>query len=82
MVDRVCIALGISLAALARELNLSRSAINDWKNRKADIPSEHCKKIVAMLEGTSDPLTCMDLRPNDWHVWWPELSQQDKEEAA
>jgi len=82
MVDRIASALGTSLAGLARELKVTRSAINDWKARGADIPTQHCKTIVAMLAETSDPLTCIDLRPNDWHIWWPELAQQEKSQAA
>ncbi len=82
MVDRVAAALDVPLAGLARKLNVTRSAVGDWKARNANIPSEHCKAIVIMLEETSDPLTCMDLRPDDWQKWWPELAQQDKEHAA
>ena len=85
LVDRICSALGISLAELARELSITRSAINDWKKKNADIPVEHCKYLESRLVAVSSPITCIDMRPSDWEKYWPELTKQgqtNSEEAA
>ena len=79
LVDRICSSLGVSLAGLARELNITRSAIGDWKKRGIDIPIEHCKYLEGRLKQSSVPITCADMRPNDWHKYWPELAKQETE---
>lgn len=71
IVDRICAALGISLADLSRDLKITRSAVNEWKRKNAYIPVEHCKYLENRLRGTSDPLTCIDMRPGDWDKYWP-----------
>jgi len=85
MVDRICGALGITLAQLARDLGITRSAINDWKKKGVHIPSEYCALLENKLKNTSDPLTKIDMRPDDWQKWWPDLATQESaksEEAA
>lgn len=85
MVDLICSTLGISLAGLARELRITRSAINDWKSKGIDIPAVHCKYLEGRLKQKSSSINCMDMRPNDWQTWWPELAhkeQTDSEKAA
>lgn len=34
-----------------------------------------------MLADTLDPMTRIDLRPDDWQKWWPELKQDSKKAA-
>lgn len=79
IIDRVVHALNITKSELARKLNISKSAINFW--RIHGIPSEHCSTLELWLKDTKDPLTRIDMRPDDWHKWWPELEQQDSKES-
>lgn len=34
------------------------------------IPAEHCKSIQSFTGGA---VTCQEMRPDDWHKYWPEL---------
>lgn len=54
---------------LADQLGVSVMAIGNWKFR--GIPAEHCKTIELL---TSGAVTCQEMRPNDWHKYWPELA--------
>ena len=36
------------------------------------VPAKYCKKIQVIL---NDAITCQDLRPNDWQMYWPELEK-------
>ncbi|MBS0496111.1 MAG: helix-turn-helix domain-containing protein [Proteobacteria bacterium] len=81
IVDRICLALGVSLAQLARDLGITRSAINDWKSKNVPIPTKHCAFLENRLKNTSDQLTRVDMRPNDWHEIWPELATQEQTES-
>jgi DNA-binding transcriptional regulator YdaS (Cro superfamily) len=57
-------------ARLAEHLGVSPSALGNWKVR--GVPVEYC---VAIEQATGSALTRIDLRPDDWHKYWPELSQ-------
>ena len=35
------------------------------------IPAEHCKTIESLSGGE---VTCPEMRPLDWHKYWPELA--------
>lgn len=43
------------------------------------MPVLHC---VAIERATAGAVTRRDLRPNDWHLIWPELAQQASAAAA
>jgi len=70
LINRITAALNITQAELGRRLKASKSAVNNW--RITGIPSEYCKDIELMLVNTTDPMTCKDLRPDDWFKWWPD----------
>ena len=36
------------------------------------IPAEHCKAIEEFSEGQ---VSCREMRPTDWHKYWPELAK-------
>jgi len=55
---------------LADLLGVSVAAIGNWKVR--GIPVEHCLAIEQATKGT---VTRKDLRPDDWHKYWPELAK-------
>lgn len=57
-------------AALAKLLSVTVAAIGNWKLRQS-VPVEHCAQIEA---ATSGQVTRKHLRPNDWHLIWPELA--------
>jgi len=81
LVDRICSALGVSQAELARELKITRSAINDWKKKGTNIPSKHCKYLEGRLIANSSPINCIDMRPSDWIKYWPELAQVEQKKS-
>jgi DNA-binding transcriptional regulator YdaS (Cro superfamily) len=42
------------------------------------IPAEHCKTIESLTGGE---VTCPEMRPLDWHKYWPELTAQAQQPA-
>ena len=40
-------------------------------NGEKSIPAEHCKDIEQFSAGQ---VTCQEMRPMDWHKYWPELA--------
>jgi len=75
-VERIVSALKITKKELADRFDISKGAVNSWGIE--GIPSEYCATIEGWLKETSDPLSRIDMRPDDWHKWWPELAQQDQ----
>lgn len=57
--------------AVAKTLGITQPVVSDWVTGKKAIPAEHCKAIEAFTVGE---VTCQEMRPNDWHKYWPELS--------
>ena len=82
IVDRICEALGVSQAELARDLKITRAAVNDWKSKNKHIPVKHCVLLEEKLKKTNDPLTCIDMRPDDWMHYWPGMQNKRNEKAA
>lgn len=76
LLDRAVSALGITKVELGEALGVSKGVINQW--RYSGIPSEYCCALEDLLKNTSDPLSRIDMRPNDWKKWWPELAQQEQ----
>jgi DNA-binding transcriptional regulator YdaS (Cro superfamily) len=48
-------------------------------NGEKAIPAEHCKAIEAFSDGV---VTCQEMRPTDWHKYWPELAQTTPQDAS
>lgn len=61
-----------SQAALARSLHVSPPTINQWAKGVRPVPEKMAVAIEAITKGA---VTRRDLRPNDWHLIWPELAQ-------
>ncbi len=57
-------------AKLAALLGVTVQAVGNWKDR--GIPLERC---VAVEDATKGLVTRKDLRPDDWHLYWPELAE-------
>ena len=58
-----------SLAAVARELNMKAPSVFSWKEKR--IPIIRCIEIENI---TDKKITRKELRPDDWHLIWPELA--------
>lgn len=58
--------------ALADWLGVTKAAVWQWKQQGRKTPIAHCSVIEAK---THCAVTRRDLRPDDWHLIWPELAQ-------
>lgn len=57
--------------ALSRFIDVPPSFVSKMVSGEKAIPAEHCKAIQAFTGGE---VTCQEMRPNDWHKYWPELA--------
>jgi DNA-binding transcriptional regulator YdaS (Cro superfamily) len=64
---------------VARSLGVSAPVVSDWVTGKKAIPAAHCKAITRMSEGA---VTCQEMRPADWHKYWPELGEMPEGQGA
>lgn len=60
-------------ANLARKIEIAPTLISQWRNGVRPIPVERC---FAIEQATSGAVTRKDLRPDDWHLIWPELADK------
>ena len=70
----------------AASVGVTTQAACFWRDGKRRLPIELCSVIERATEGA---VTRRDLRPNDWHLIWPELvtathpaPQPQEQEAA
>ena len=56
------------LKASADLLGVSPQRLSNWMDR--GVPVEHCASVETELG-----VTRRDLRPDDWHLIWPELAK-------
>lgn len=68
LIDHAAQLLG-GRAELARLLDVTPAAIGNWKVR--GVPIEHCPAIERL---TCKQVSRQALRPDDWHLIWPELT--------
>ncbi len=71
----------VSVKELAARIGVrSEAQIRQWQHGYADRqPSpQYC---VALEQATDGAITRQSLRPNDWHLIWPELATPSKESA-
>jgi len=66
-----CVAAG-GQAALSRHLGVTAAAVNQWVKGLRPVPARHCFAIEKVTKGA---VTRKDLRPNDWHLFWPDLTE-------
>lgn len=59
---------------LASAIGVSQSAVSNWRARQTQIAAEWCTRIE---QATAGAVTRRDLRPDDWHLIWPELATQE-----
>lgn len=58
------------VSRLASVVGIGQSAVSNWRARGTKPEAAHC---VAIEKATSNQVTRRDLRPDDWHLIWPEL---------
>lgn len=75
----LAIAIVGGVGKLALALGVSQSVISNWRARGTTPEAIHC---VAIERATSGAVTRRDLRPDDWHLIWPELAEQPRAEEA
>lgn len=67
-----------SQATLARSLGVPQSLPSAWAaldpKKRRPVPVERC---AAIERATAGAVTRRDLRPDDWHLIWPELIGQE-----
>ena len=69
---------GVGKLALA--LGVTQPVISNWRARGTTPDAIHC---VAIEQATAGAVTRRDLRPDDWHLNWPELAHKAvKQEVA
>lgn len=68
-IEKACHSVG-SQAELARQLGVSSVTVHQWRSGARPVPIERC---VAIEQATAGQVTRKDLRPDDWHLIWPEL---------
>ena len=57
---------------LAAAIGVGQSAISNWRSRSTTPDAVYC---VAIERATNGQVSRRDLRPDDWHLIWPELAQ-------
>jgi DNA-binding transcriptional regulator YdaS (Cro superfamily) len=57
--------------SLASRLGVTPGFVSQWRTGVRPVPITHC---VAIEKATQGMVTRKDLRPDDWHLIWPELS--------
>lgn len=72
-VDRAAKAYG-SQQAMATALGVTKAAVWQWKDDGRQVPVQHCAQIVRFTQGA---VRHWELRPDDWHLIWPELIEAE-----
>lgn len=70
--DQYCVSHG-SKSDLAALLNVPSQLIYQWAKGIREVPVIRC---TAIEQATNGEVTRKDLRPDDWHLIWPELQQE------
>lgn len=66
-IDKTATLLNTTLSGLAAALGISRGAVSQWKTN--GVPVCRCIAIELLTAGA---VTRKELRPDDWHVYWPD----------
>lgn len=67
------------ISKLAAALQVGQSVASNWKARETLLDAVHCVAIERLTKGS---VTRRDLRPDDWHLIWPELVPTAPAEVA
>ena len=58
--------------AVARATGMPASLVSKIVSGDKAMPAQHCKTVVQLSGGL---VTCQEMRPDDWHKYWPEFAQ-------
>lgn len=58
-------------ARLAKQIGVHATDLSDWISGARSVPTRHC---LAVERATNGSVSRKDLRPGDFHLFWPELS--------
>lgn len=65
---------GIETAtSLAAKIGVTPAFVSQWRTGFRPIPVERC---AAIERATGGAVTRKELRPDDWHLIWPELAEK------
>lgn len=73
-IDQAANFLNTSLEGLGAILGVTKGAVSQWKSEGREVPVVHCVVIEQKTDGF---VTRKQLRPDDWHLIWPELAQSE-----
>jgi DNA-binding transcriptional regulator YdaS (Cro superfamily) len=73
-----CERLG-SQAGLAKAIDVVPAIVHQWRSGVRPVPVQHC---LAIERATAGAVSRRDLRPDDWHLIWPELDTPEPPETA
>jgi DNA-binding transcriptional regulator YdaS (Cro superfamily) len=62
----------VSTTELARSIGVDPAQVRQWRYGYVGRKPEP-KSCVAIEQATNGQVTRQDLRPDDWHLIWPEL---------
>lgn len=65
------------LAKFSRALGVKPPSALSWRDSNKPLPILRCVQIE---QATNGLVTRKDLRPNDWHLIWPELAETQTKE--
>ncbi|KVT91898.1 hypothetical protein WK59_03950 [Burkholderia ubonensis] len=65
----------VTQAAFAAQLGVSQGLVYQWLTGRRPIAADRC---VVIERATQGAVSRRDLRPDDWHLIWPELAQQQE----
>ena len=63
-----------AIAELAKSIGAHQPDVCNWANGSRPVPFHWC---IAIEQKTGGAVTRQELRPNDWHLIWPELTQSE-----
>lgn len=64
---------------MARLVGVSAPTVHEWKTNRRPVPVIRCADIIRISGGL---VTRQELRPNDWHLIWPELATDSPAQAS
>lgn len=70
-IERACEKAG-SQAEFARAIGIEPAFVNQMLRKKRPVPVRLCPVIESTFA-----ISRKDLRPDDWHLIWPELAEKD-----
>jgi len=66
---------GRAQSEFARAIGVPSTLLYQWLNGLRPVAAKHCVKIE---RETAGQVTRQELRPKDWHDYWPELATPAK----